>query len=177
MTLASDYVEIPHKILLTWARTNIGGTDAQCLWVVILHTYGERQTAAAISYDVFASETRRPKRSVWRALNRLTLRNILIKTSINYGVGYTLKAWSVNENTNQWSKSQHHSISAETRNKVLDRDGHRCVNCGSTNYLSIDHIVPRSRGGDDSESNLQTLCNICNSKKGNKLVVTDNPLQ
>lgn len=44
----------------------------------------------------------------------------------------------------------------------------RCVACGRTEDLAIDHIVPRMRGGGDEEENLQTLCRFCNTQKGTK---------
>lgn len=53
--------------------------------------------------------------------------------------------------------------------RVFARDGHRCVRCfrgGTEIDLTIDHITPVSLGGDNSESNLQTLCRPCNSTKG-----------
>ena len=60
-------------------------------------------------------------------------------------------------------------VSAEARATTLDRDGHKCLACGSignmSNPLSIDHIVPISDGGDSSAENLQTLCLLCNLKK------------
>lgn len=40
--------------------------------------------------------------------------------------------------------------------------------CGTRNHLSIDHIEPFSRGGAHHESNFQTLCRSCNSRKGVK---------
>lgn len=52
------------------------------------------------------------------------------------------------------------------RNFVMERDGHRCVECGSTENLSLDHIKPWSRGGADTESNLRVLCLPCNCKRG-----------
>lgn len=57
-------------------------------------------------------------------------------------------------------------IPAWLRSKVYERDGHTCVYCGSTESLTLDHIVPWSDGGPDTEANLQTLCRRCNARKG-----------
>ena len=51
------------------------------------------------------------------------------------------------------------------RNFILNRDGNRCLKCYSSTKLQLDHIIPISRGGENKISNLQTLCNSCNSKK------------
>lgn len=48
---------------------------------------------------------------------------------------------------------------------IMSRDGNRCLKCSSTKKLQLDHIVPVSKGGQNKLSNLQTLCNSCNSKK------------
>lgn len=58
-------------------------------------------------------------------------------------------------------------IPSALREMVFDRDGYRCVWCDSEEDIELDHIVPFSRGGSDSESNLQTLCRSCNRSKGN----------
>lgn len=49
---------------------------------------------------------------------------------------------------------------------IMDRDGNKCLCCGSTEKLTIDHIVPKSKGGGNELSNYQTLCGKCNNKKG-----------
>ena len=53
-----------------------------------------------------------------------------------------------------------------TRRMVFARDNYQCVDCGSVIDLSIDHIQPVSSGGSNEPSNLQTLCQPCNSVKG-----------
>lgn len=49
---------------------------------------------------------------------------------------------------------------------IWNRDGGSCVNCGSTNELQFDHIIPVALGGATSEQNLQVLCGPCNRTKG-----------
>lgn len=54
-----------------------------------------------------------------------------------------------------------------SRKNILRRDGHKCMYCGSTSYsLTVDHIMPKSRGGEDSWENLVSACLKCNNKKG-----------
>ena len=54
------------------------------------------------------------------------------------------------------------------RKRIMKRDGNKCGYCGSTHNLTIDHIIPRSRGGGNSWMNLVTCCHRCNGKKDNK---------
>jgi 5-methylcytosine-specific restriction endonuclease McrA len=42
----------------------------------------------------------------------------------------------------------------------------RCVICGATEDLHVDHRVALARGGDNHPSNLQALCRRCNLRKG-----------
>lgn len=58
------------------------------------------------------------------------------------------------------------AISEAVRSLVYARDRGRCRHCGSSEALSVDHIIPWSKGGSHDESNFQTLCRPCNSKKG-----------
>jgi hypothetical protein len=57
-------------------------------------------------------------------------------------------------------------IPDELRLYVYERDGFRCLTCGSRESLTLDHIHPFSLGGPDTVDNLQTLCRPCNSRKG-----------
>ena len=53
---------------------------------------------------------------------------------------------------------------------VWRRDGGRCVKCGSQDRLEYDHIIPLSKGGSNTERNVQLLCERCNRMKGDSLV-------
>jgi 5-methylcytosine-specific restriction endonuclease McrA len=54
------------------------------------------------------------------------------------------------------------------RNRIYKRDGFQCMYCGSKKDLTLDHVMPRSRGGKNEWTNLVTSCFKCNSKKGDK---------
>lgn len=56
-----------------------------------------------------------------------------------------------------------------TRRAVLDRDGHLCVYCG-TRADTIDHVRPRSRGGEHVWTNVVAACARCNHRKGDRLL-------
>ena len=56
-----------------------------------------------------------------------------------------------------------------TRRNVLERDRHACQYCSYRGEdLTLDHVIPRSRGGGDTWENLVAACVRCNVKKGNR---------
>ncbi len=84
--------------------------------------------------------------------------------------------WKNNKKYAQTSKKERKLMNNQLKDEVLKRDGYKCCVCGKTEAdgikLEIDHIIPVSRGGQTTISNLQTLCNECNLKKG----IQDNDL-
>jgi len=56
-----------------------------------------------------------------------------------------------------------------SKKNVLIRDNYKCQYCGSPNSLTIDHVIPVSKGGASSFENCVAACKKCNGKKGNKL--------
>lgn len=66
--------------------------------------------------------------------------------------------------TARFSNKHRPTLSARKKRKVLKRDG-RCVRCGTTQRLTVDHRLPACRGGTNSIRNLQTLCFRCNQRK------------
>jgi hypothetical protein len=58
-----------------------------------------------------------------------------------------------------------------TRANILLRDDETCQYCGKRSRdLTLDHILPRSRGGQSTWENLVACCKHCNGKKGNRLL-------
>lgn len=72
-----------------------------------------------------------------------------------------LEAWNMDARRRRMSRT--------LRKTIFERDAYRCVRCGDWHSLEIDHIVPLIEGGGDELENLQTLCRMCNSKKGGRL--------
>jgi 5-methylcytosine-specific restriction endonuclease McrA len=57
------------------------------------------------------------------------------------------------------------------RQQIFERDEFRCVYCGElfpAEELTVDHVQPLVRGGDNSGGNLVTACKGCNTRKGNR---------
>lgn len=64
-----------------------------------------------------------------------------------------------------------------TRRGILARDHYACQYCGATPLrqdLTIDHVLPRSRGGKTTWENVVTACQKCNSRKGSRTPVEAN---
>ncbi len=65
------------------------------------------------------------------------------------------------------TKWRHQAGPGWTKTGVLKRDGHRCGYCGKT-ASTVDHIVPRSRGGSNSWKNTAACCYSCNQLKADR---------
>jgi 5-methylcytosine-specific restriction endonuclease McrA len=71
-------------------------------------------------------------------------------------------------------RAMHAEVSSEQRSRIFERDGYKCRICGSRDDLCIDHIIPVTKGGDNADENLQTLCKPCNIKKNDVYTVNVN---
>lgn len=60
-------------------------------------------------------------------------------------------------------------IPEEARIAVWRRDQGRCVRCGSRENLEYDHIIPVSKGGNNTVRNVELLCENCNRAKGRNI--------
>jgi hypothetical protein len=55
-----------------------------------------------------------------------------------------------------------------SKRNIMIRDGYTCAYCGCREELTIDHMVPASRGGKTSFENCVTACRPCNNRKNNR---------
>jgi 5-methylcytosine-specific restriction endonuclease McrA len=66
-----------------------------------------------------------------------------------------------------------HQTRALSRKNILLRDRNTCQYCAkviSSSDLTLDHVIPRSRGGSSTWENLVACCHTCNRRKGNHLL-------
>jgi len=64
------------------------------------------------------------------------------------------------------SRESASKYNAKHRDYFLTKLGAKCNACGTEDRLGLDHITPITNGGLNEESNIQILCNRCNSSKG-----------
>jgi hypothetical protein len=66
-------------------------------------------------------------------------------------------------------KQNREPIPQDVKDKVWNRDGGKCIICGSQVNLEFDHIIPFSKGGANTYRNVQLLCEKCNREKCSKI--------
>lgn len=83
-------------------------------------------------------------------------------------IDVTLKNFHRKAEILQSSKTNRH-IPQATMSIVWQRCNGQCVECGAVRALEFDHIIPLSKGGSNSEKNLQILCRECNLAKRDRI--------
>ena len=69
----------------------------------------------------------------------------------------------------QQSSARRETIPKSVQRSVWRRDGGKCVECQSKEKLEFDHIIPVTKGGNNTERNIQLLCEPCNRRKHNSI--------
>ena len=83
--------------------------------------------------------------------------------------GITFKGFGTKKLEEPKDKKRSRRISQDVQDKVWNRDGGRCCECGSKENLEFDHIIPHSKGGANTYRNIQLLCQPCNRSKSDKI--------
>lgn len=131
--------------------------------------YEENKTAIeakkeALQREIIENEIQIEKNKIRQELlekdKRKQLKNQVRKELIDEGLVF-------NQFINNDGKRE--SIPQEVMDAVWNRDGGKCVVCGSQENLEFDHIIPFSKGGATTYRNMQILCKKCNIDKSNKI--------
>lgn len=99
----------------------------------------------------------------------LLLNDIMVSIQADFGVTPENMQLPVEPRAVRRSR-RHAPVSAEKRRAVYERDDFTCVYCGNgdpftVSTLTVDHRLPRSRGGTNDLDNLATACSKCNHEK------------
>jgi len=101
--------------------------------------------------------------------------SVLLKKVHEYAIAYAAghitpavarDALAVFGSRSNSSSKERQPIPDDVKMFVWQRDGGRCVKCGSQENLEYDHIIPISKGGSNTARNIQLLCEKCNRTKG-----------
>ena len=99
------------------------------------------------------------------------IKNIKSKAGIMYPYAYLCHSyWDKNEKKVKQKVVQYLGKVDIGKIDYIKSLGKECKFCPSKENLTIDHIIPLSKGGTNNPDNLQTLCSSCNKKKSNKVI-------
>lgn len=128
---------------------------------LVLHLmYGEDKTVQEI-----VDLTRMPARTTIGFLRRS-----VVSIAQAWAFDPTIAKYLPDRTGERWNiLDSRRQMPPEVRYAVYERDGYRCVKCFSGDDITLDHIHPYSKGGQDTVENLRVLCRSCNSSKGAKV--------
>ena len=123
-----------------------------------------------------------------RAYSKTYYKNNKKKINENSRKYYKINKKKIQQNTINWVKRNPDKIKVNQQNRrarlnnskgtitgkewkeLLKEANYKCLCCGTTEKLSLDHIIPIVRSGDNTKENAQVLCRSCNSKKHAKTI-------
>lgn len=172
----NEVVSFDSSVFDYWMR-DLTHSEFKLLVTIYRKTESVGKGFKRISQLEIANITGLTTRSIITALRSLEGKGII--TSI--GETRAMKNYSINTdmlynvclNIDNFKKARVYGASRAiipqvVKSKVFENDFYRCVNCGTHKDLTLDHILPVSKGGNDEIENLQTLCKPCNISKGDK---------
>lgn len=79
--------------------------------------------------------------------------------------------WCESKRSRRWFrlKAAGGEISKRQRIRIYERDDMTCQSCRSGDDITLDHVIPISKGGTNDDSNLQVLCRSCNAAKKDRI--------
>lgn len=127
---------------------------------------------ADLTVDVYNADYRVLSRIPWQEAVRLILRDAVYVIDLHSPAVHIHSPSVVIElplsiALREYVHIPHRPSERATRSGVLRRDRYTCVYCGGR-ADTVDHVLPRSRGGSDHWLNLVAACQACNGRKGDR---------
>lgn len=121
----------------------------------------------AVANNVVVNELRKMgyKRTHWIINERILLEIDYLLDVLRILVEPEFVPLVTQETTKEETEQPNRFIPTQVKISVWRRDCGRCVECGSKERLEYDHIIPVSKGGSNTDRNIQLLCEKCNRKK------------
>ena len=93
---------------------------------------------------------------------------IWLETKPEWAETYRLKGRLNRQRYRARLSAAHGSFSQDEWQQLCEQYEYRCACCGEKKPLTVDHVIPLSRGGSNAIENIQPLCRTCNSSKKDK---------
>lgn len=149
--IALSFIAIPFVILAKFNAEEYCNKLTNPAYSEILKS-SQNSMAFNSAMENLQKEKERQKRQIERRKAQREAREALIADGVVFG-----------------DAARRPTIPRDVVDAVWIRDKGRCVYCGSTDNLQLDHIIPFSKGGATTVENLQLLCQKCNIKKSNHI--------
>ncbi|MGG4452371.1 replication protein [Brevibacillus porteri] len=170
--IEDGYTRLANEILEHIMKASLNGTQFRIVMAVWRYTYGFQRKEHDLSLTFLAKAIDAGRGQVDREMTALIDRKIIIVVGTG---GRGSRVIAFNKNHSEWTVptmttagSTQGIISKEIRKEVIERDRYECRYCGSKEDLTLDHVFPKSLGGENTIQNLVTACRVCNSRKGAK---------
>ena len=154
---------IPNRVIAGLVGKHVSGTDVQVVLALAYLTWGEGRDEIQVTLAQLADSLNSGRTTVSNAVGRLLAAKVIRRRLVPGDPAGSV--YSIEADTSVW---QLRAKEPEIRAKVLRRDNYTCSYCGSDDRrtLSVDHVIPKSKGGGDDMTNLTAACAPCNVRKG-----------
>lgn len=146
------YTPIPNIL----SKVRLSGRETQCLLVIMRKTWGEQKEKSPIALSSFALSTGiKHQHHISKILSGLLRKNIILKNDSDFPIVYGIQT-----DFDKWKPLTRKITTKKTKIKTIHKKKF-CSLCGFDKVTEEHHIIPLSKGGNDTKENKIVLCPNC----------------